>query len=118
MFELVDAAFGGEEGVEVGLDALPGFGKPGGVRRRGGQRAQERGDQGVVRVETAGLAPAPADRTAPSAHRLWRRCGVVRREVGLGLGESLLSHVEDHSMCRLVGVSHESMAISSPNGGK
>ena len=52
LFELVDTAFGGEEGVEVGLDALPGFGKLGGVRRCGGQ-CQKRGDQGFVGVETA-----------------------------------------------------------------
>ena len=54
MFELVDALFGGEQGVEVVGDALPGFGKfplIGGI----GEGGEEGFHQGLVGLVAVGL---------------------------------------------------------------
>ena len=80
LLEGVEAGFGGEQGVEVFGEALPVGGEFGGVGALG-----ERAEQGCRRAWRAPprrpSAPLPAGRRGPSVHRLWRRCGVVRRGV-------------------------------------
>ena len=55
LFELVDAGFGGEEGVEVGLDPLPGDGELGCVDGGVGEGFEEGGDEGFVGLEAGFL---------------------------------------------------------------